>query len=198
LRPVKEWSSYSNASLSIGQELAVTPLQMIAAQSALANGGTLISPKLVLRTLRATADPEADLSLATSVVSRAADHETARWLVEGPMRDVVLRGTGTRANLPAYSVFGKTGTAQKLDPQTRTYAVDKYVSSFLCGAPAAAPRVIVLVVVDEPSVGGSHFGGTVAAPAAAEILRQTLGYLKVPPDESPDKPHDVTAARVSP
>jgi cell division protein FtsI (penicillin-binding protein 3) len=198
LRPVKEWSSYSNASLSIGQELAVTPLQMIAAQSALANGGTLISPKLVLRTLRATADAETDLSLATSVVSRAADHETARWLVEGPMRDVVLRGTGTRANLSGYSVFGKTGTAQKLDPETHTYSADKYVSSFLCGAPAPAPRVIVLVVVDEPSIGGSHFGGTVAAPAAADILRQTLGYLKVPPDQSQDKAHDVTAARVSP
>jgi cell division protein FtsI (penicillin-binding protein 3) len=198
LRPVKGWSSYSNASLSIGQELAVTPLQMIAAQSALANGGTLISPKLVLRALRATTDVETDLPLATSVVSRAADHETARWLVEGPMRDVVLRGTGTRANLPGYSVFGKTGTAQKLDPETRTYSVDKYVGSFLCGAPAAAPRVMVLVVVDEPSVGGSHFGGTVAAPAAAEILRQTLAYLKVPPDQSQDKARDVTAARVSP
>ena len=68
------------------------------------------------------------------------------------MRDVVLRGTGTRANLTGYSVFGKTGTAQKLDPATGTYSADKYVSSFLCGAPAAAPRVLVLVVVDEPSV----------------------------------------------
>ena len=96
------------------------------------------------------------------------------------MRDVVLRGTGTRANLPGYSVFGKTGTAQKLDPQTGTYSADKYVSSFLCGAPAAAPRVIVLVVVDEPTTSGSHYGGTVAAPAAAEILRQTLSYLRVP------------------
>ncbi len=198
LRPVKDWSSYSNASLSIGQELAVTPLQMIAAQSALANGGTLISPKLVLRTLRATAEAETKVPLATSVVSRAADHETARWLVEGPMRDVVLRGTGTRANLPGHSVFGKTGTAQKRDPQTHAYSADNYVSSFLCGAPASAPRVLVLVVVDEPSVGESHYGGTVAAPAAAEILRQTLAYLRVPPDESRGEPHDVTAARPLP
>ncbi|HEV7998576.1 MAG TPA: penicillin-binding protein 2 [Planctomycetaceae bacterium] len=198
LRPVKEWSSYSNASLSIGQELAVTPLQMISAQAALANGGTLISPKVVLRTLRPGADDETRLPLATSVVSRAADHATTRWLIEGPMRDVVLRGTGTRANLPGYSVFGKTGTAQKLDHETRAYSADKYVSSFLCGAPAAAPRVIVLVVVDEPSVGGSHYGGTVAAPAAAEILRQTLAHLHVAPDESHGEPHDVTAARPVP
>jgi cell division protein FtsI (penicillin-binding protein 3) len=194
LRPVKQWSSYSNASLSIGQELAVTPLQMISAHSAIANGGTLISPKFVLRTLNAAGDAEVSLPLATSVVSRATDHATARWLVEGPMRDVVVRGTGTRANLPGYSVFGKTGTAQKLDRETGTYSADKYVSSFLCGAPTAAPRVIVLVVVDEPSTGGSHYGGTVAAPAAAEILRQTLAYLRMPRDGSSHSAGNVTGA----
>jgi cell division protein FtsI (penicillin-binding protein 3) len=185
-RPVKLWSSYSNASLSIGQELAVTPLQMICAHSALANGGTLISPKLILRTLRDPSEAKPNLPLATSVVSPATGHETARWLVEGPMCDVVRRGTGMRARLPGYSVFGKTGTAQKLDPETGSYSAEKYVSSFLCGAPAIAPRVLVLVVVDEPSGGGSHFGGTVAAPAAAEILRQTLAYLRVPQHESAD------------
>ncbi|HEV3303340.1 MAG TPA: penicillin-binding protein 2 [Planctomycetaceae bacterium] len=184
LRPVKVWSSYSNASLSIGQELAVTPLQMISAHSALANGGTLMSPKLVLRTLNGSANAATEVPLATNVVSKATDHHTARWLVDGPMRDVVLRGTGTRANLPGYSVFGKTGTAQKLDAAIGTYSADKYVSSFLCGAPAENPRVVVLVVVDEPSTGGSHYGGTVAAPAAAEILRQTLAHLRVPRDES--------------
>jgi cell division protein FtsI/penicillin-binding protein 2 len=175
--------------------LAVTPLQMIAAHGALANGGKLISPKLVLRTLRGPADGEVELRLATSIVSRATDRETARWLVAGPMRDVVLQGTGTRANLPGYSVFGKTGTAQKLDPETKTYSADKYVSSFLCGAPAAAPKVLVLVVVDEPTTKGTHYGGTVAAPAAAEILRQTLTYLRVVPDESSDRPNDSTADR---
>ncbi len=193
LRPVRQWSSYSNASLSIGQELAVTPLQIISAHAALANGGTLITPKLVLRALNAAGADEANLPLATSVVSRATDHESARWLVEGPMRDVVVRGTGTRANLPGYSVFGKTGTAQKLDRETGTYSADKYVSSFLCGAPAYAPRVLVLVVVDEPRTSGSHFGGTVAAPAAAEILRQTLAYLRVPRDTSGPVQHETHA-----
>ena len=202
VHPVKRWSSYSNASLSIGQELAVTPLQMIAAHAALANGGTLISPKLVLRTLDgrtldAPAEGGRELPLSTPLVSRPTDHESARWLIEGPMRDVVTRGTGTRANLPGYSVFGKTGTAQKLDPATGTYSPDKYVSSFLCGAPAAAPRVLVLVVVDEPTTSGTHYGGTVAAPAAAEILRQTLGYLRVPRDNSVAQPRDATAGRTS-
>ncbi len=93
-------------------------------------------------------------------------------------------GPGTHAQLAGYTVFGKTGTAQKLDPETGSYSQTKYVGSFLCGAPAANPRVLVLVVVDEPATNGSHYGGTVAAPAAAAILRQTLGHLHVPPDET--------------
>ena len=90
---------------------------------------------------------------------------------------------GQHAQLAGYTVFGKTGTAQKLDPETGTYSETKYVGSFLCGAPAADPRVLVLVVVDEPTTNGSHYGGTVAAPAAAEILRQTLIHLRVAPDD---------------
>ncbi len=198
LRPIKDWSSYSNASLSMGQEVAVTPLQMICAQSALANGGTWISPKLVLSAASrpdtisrwgsidgrlTSAIRRSDVRLPSSVVSRATDRATARWLVEQPMTEVVRRGTGTRAKLAGYTVFGKTGTAQKLDPETRTYSQTKYVGSFLCGAPAGDPRVLVLVVVDEPTTNGSHYGGTVAAPAAAEILRQTLVHLHIAPDD---------------
>jgi cell division protein FtsI (penicillin-binding protein 3) len=190
LRPVKEWSSYSNASLSMGQELGVTPLQMICAHSALANGGTWISPKLVLSASRGpdaagrwTAGSEAHMRPPASVVSKAADPAVAKWLIEGPMTEVVRRGTGTRARLAGYTVFGKTGTAQKLDPESGTYSQTKYVGSFLCGAPAANPRVLVLVVVDEPTTNGTHYGGTVAAPAAAAILRQTLVHLHVPRDE---------------
>jgi cell division protein FtsI/penicillin-binding protein 2 len=194
VHPLKKWSSFSNASLSIGQEVAVTPLQMISAHSALANGGTLVSPKLVLGRLGGP-PVSANLALATSVVSRATGHATARWLVEGPMRDVVVRGTGTRANLTGYTVFGKTGTAQKRDPETGGYSADKYVSSFLCGAPTDNPRVVVLVVVDEPSTSGTHYGGTIAAPAAAEILRQTLAHLHVAPNESSSRPQEPTADR---
>lgn len=177
LHPLRNWTSYSNTSLSIGQELAVTPLQMICAHAALANGGTLNSPKLVL-----DGAPTAGGLAVTSVVSKATDHNAARWLVEEPMRQVVERGTGKRARLDGYAVFGKTGTAQKLDPETGTYSATKYVSSFVCGAPAGAPRVLVIVVVDEPSTGNSHYGGTVAAPTAAAILRQTLNHLRIPRD----------------
>jgi cell division protein FtsI (penicillin-binding protein 3) len=184
LRPLKEWSSYSNTSLSIGQELAVTPLQMICAHSALANGGTWISPKLVLSTAGTSANRALDSRASTSIVSKATDRSAARWLIEQPMTEVVRRGTGQRAQVAGYTVFGKTGTAQKLDPQTGTYSATKYVGSFLCGAPAADPRVLVLVVVDEPTTNGSHYGGTVAAPSAAEILRQTLIHLRVAQDDT--------------
>ena len=188
LRPGKDWSSYSNASLSMGQELAVTPLQIISAHSALANGGVWIAPKIVRSTSRGAfgnmlcaelAGPDVGDGPATtlrisgtSVVSKATDGSTARWLIEQPMTEVVHRGTGTHAQIAGYRVFGKTGTAQKLDRATGTYSATKYVGSFLCGAPAADPQILVLVVVDEPTTNGTHYGGTVAAPAAAAILRR--------------------------
>jgi cell division protein FtsI (penicillin-binding protein 3) len=121
--------------------------------------------------------------LPSSVVGRATDRMAARWLVEQPMTEVVRRGTGTRAKLAGYTVFGKTGTAQKLDPETGKYSETNYVGSFLCGAPSGDPRVLVLVVVDEPTAKGTYYGGTVAAPAAAEILRQTLVHLHIAPDD---------------
>ena len=87
------------------------------------------------------------------------------------MRQVVERGTGKSAKIPGISVFGKTGTAQKLDLLTGTYSDNAWVVSFVCGAPANDPDVIVLVMVDEPTTPGTHYGGTVAAPAAARILQ---------------------------
>jgi cell division protein FtsI (penicillin-binding protein 3) len=211
LRPIKEWSSYSNASLSMGQELAVTPLQVISAHSALANGGVWTSPKIVRSTARGALgsllgpelgrpigrdEPGATVRLSgPSVVSKATDAATARWLIEHPMTEVVSRGTGTYAQIAGYRVFGKTGTAQKLDRETGTYSASKYVGSFLCGAPASDPQVVVLVVVDEPTTNGTHYGGTVAAPAAATILRQTLTHFQIAPDDARpiaerDKPGD--------
>ena len=106
------------------------------------------------------------------------DAEIAGWIVQGPMTEVVSRGTGTRAKSKDYTVFGKTGTAQKPDPLTGKYSSQLHVSSFICGAPAEDPQALVLVVVDEPSVGSTHYGGTIAAPAAAEILKKTLEQLR--------------------
>ena len=175
LRPLKDWTSYSTGSIPMGHELATTPLQLITAHAALANGGVLVHPRIVL--------PDQKGSAATvPMTSTTVSSETARWMIEHPMQDVVTRGTGKKARIPGYHVFGKTGTAQCLSPHGG-YVHSKYISSFVCGAPAENPRLLTLVVVNQSSVGGETFGGKVAAPAAANILRRGLVYLRISPDD---------------
>ena len=183
LRPLKEWTSYSTGSIPMGHEIATTPLQLIAAHAALANGGQLVRPVIVLRD-----DPDSTSSLKR-MTEPTVSSETARWIVEHPMQEVVTRGTGKKARIPGYHVFGKTGTSQCLSP-SGGYVHGKYISSFVCGAPAESPRLLVIVVVNQSSVGGETFGGKVAAPAAANILRQSLSYLRISPDD-----HLLRAAR---
>ena len=195
VRPLREWNGYSTGSVPMGQEIAVTPMQLIAAHASLANGGRLITPQL-LRGVRGHGDErnspfyasvdEPGLSMPARLLTRTVDAETAKWVVEEPMTEVVNRGTGRRAKVDGYEVFGKTGTAQKAAPETGGYSATDYVASFVCGAPTQNPRVLVLVVVDEPASGKSHEGGIVAAPSAARILRRTLLHLHVSP-ESDDR-----------
>ncbi len=304
LAPLKKWTSYSTGSIPMGQEIAVTPIQLLTAHGALANGGMLISPHLirggrtqplgrpwaekpdrgertadadsllqqitfqsgaVSRRVRNFANPgfsetneevpfpalpreqpdvtprrslnsldpaelgtrnselgtqtddrfdltddgrteheslidlqtilpeepafvdDTEQSLTAPVVSATVSSEVARWLVESPMTEAIKRGTGKKARLDDYTVFGKTGTAQKRDPQTGKYSNRLHVSSFVGGAPAANPRVLVLVMVDEPASGGEHFGGDIAAPPAREIIHKTLRQLDVAPEQKPQK-----------
>jgi cell division protein FtsI/penicillin-binding protein 2 len=176
LRPLKDWTSYSTGSIPMGHELATTPLQLISAHAALANGGQLIRPRIVLPS-------DDDSSAAIRQLSESAVRpDVAKWVIAGPMQEVVTRGTGKRARIPGYHVFGKTGTAQCISPNGG-YVHGKYISSFVCGAPAESPRLLVLVVVNQSSVGGETFGGKVAAPAAANILKQSLVYLRISPEE---------------
>jgi cell division protein FtsI/penicillin-binding protein 2 len=186
VRPLKSWDRYSTGSVPMGQEISVTPLQLITAHAVLANGGKLMTPRLVLTHTAAfpipsqvTSATEFHDNAQATLVSRTIEPETARWIVEGPLVGVVQRGTGKKARLEDYAVFGKTGTAQKIDPATGRYSSQLHVSSFLCGAPADNPRVLVLVLVDEPNA-DTHLGSTVAAPAAARLLRKTLIHLRVP------------------
>jgi cell division protein FtsI/penicillin-binding protein 2 len=177
MHPLEKWTSYSTGSIPMGQELAATPLQVAAAHAAIANGGRYLSPHLVLSV-------DGPAAVQPAIVSRdVLSAETSRWMVQGPMVDVVTRGTGQKAKLKGYTVFGKTGTAQKLDLKNGGYSHSKHIGSFVCGAPADDPKAIVLVAVDEPSRGPSHFGGIVAAPPAADILRMALERLGVGPDE---------------
>jgi cell division protein FtsI (penicillin-binding protein 3) len=176
LRPLKDWTSYSTGSIPMGHEVATTPLQLITAHAALANRGVLVRPHIVLRS------EVESRNLLRDWTETPVSGETARWIVEHPMQEVVTRGTGKKAKIPGFHVFGKTGTAQCLSPEGG-YLHGKYISSFVCGAPADSPRLLALVVVNQSSVGGETFGGRVAAPAAANILRQSLNYLRIAPDD---------------
>jgi len=191
LRPLDRWTSYSTGSIPMGQELAVTPLQLITAHAALANGGRLITPRILSRVQGQRHDAESAVfvstdrlnrSVPTTIVTPTVQADIAKWIVEVPMTEVVKRGTGTRARLDAYRVFGKTGTAQKMNPNGGGYSDTLHTASFICGAPAHDPRVLVLVVVDEPQSGRTHYGGVIAAPPAREILNRTLLHLGVSPD----------------
>ena len=196
LRPVSQWNVYSLGSIPMGQELAVTPLQLITAHAALANGGRLIRPRLLKRTNSAEHNAVSDHQIVepgADVQSVVLDADIAEWLVREPMKQVVERGTGKSARIPGMSMFGKTGTAQKLDLLTGTYSDTAWVVSFVCGAPAENPEVVVLVMVDEPTAPGIHYGGTVSAPTASQILKfavtrvQSLAISRSGSDE--DVPH---------
>lgn len=185
VRPLRKWNSYSTGSIPMGQELAATPMQTIVAYAALSNGGRLITPHLVLNPPGGAAPPR------SVIVSQAIEPQIADWVRRQALTAVVSRGTGRKAAVHGYQVFGKTGTAQKPDPVTGQYSNKLHVSSFVCGAPADDPEVLVLVSVDEPSVGAEHYGGSVAAPAAGRILQKTLQQRRVPAE---DKTAQVDAA----
>ncbi len=175
LHPLDQWTIYSTGSIPMGQEMVATPLQILAAHAALANGGRWVTPHLYLGSVgRHTIAPQV-------VTTDILKPESTRWVVEEAMVDVIQRGTGTKAKLDDYSLFGKTGTSQKMDPNGQ-YSHTRHISSFVCGAPVHNPRLVVIVTVDEPTQGGSDYGGMVAAPAAAEIVSDLLQYMQVPSD----------------
>ncbi len=174
LRPVSEWSRWSLPSISFGQEVAVTPIQLISGVSAIANGGYLIRPKLVKALLRNGKEMKV---IKTEIRHRVISERTAKAVID-MMVGVVRDGTGKRASIPGFTVAGKTGTAQKIDPVTKTYSGDKYLSSFVGFFPANKPRLAILVMVDEPE--GMAWGGVVAAPVFSEIAVRSARILRIP------------------
>lgn len=179
LKPFSDLGKVGLAASSYGYGLAVSPLQMLGAYSALANGGTLYEPRLLL-------DGRAP-GKVRRVASERAVAELGRML-EG----VVERGSGKPAGVPGYRVAGKTGTSRKLDPITRKYSRKSYVASFAGWLPASEPRWTVLVIVDEPQ--GAYYGTLVAAPIFRRIARRLLALEGVPPDR-PDDPALLSARR---
>ncbi len=176
LRPVRRWQASSIGSLAIGQEVGVTPLQMAAAFGALANDGVRVAPHLV-REIRTSSGN--GVYRANPEQRRVLTAETARAL-RRMLEGVTLNGTAKLAQLDGYTAAGKTGTAQKIDPKTRTYSTTKHVASFVGFAPVENPAVVIIVVIDEP--GGAYHGGEVAAPVFREIAEKILPDLGVAPD----------------
>jgi cell division protein FtsI (penicillin-binding protein 3) len=174
-RRPERWSMLSNATISMGQEVSVTPLQLVRAAAAIANGGRLVRPRLVKRIVHpdgrvdvvVPAPPERILSEATA--------RTVRDLLVG----AVERGTGKKAVIPGFVVAGKTGTAQKAG--VGGYQPGKYVSSFVGFAPSDNPKIVGLVLIEEPH--GRYYGGDVAAPVFSRVVSQALGILRVAPEE---------------
>ncbi len=176
IRPVSRWQPSSIGSIAIGQEVGVTPVQMVAAFGALANDGVRIAPHLV-REIRSAAG--ATLYRSSPEQHRVVNAETARALCT-MLEGVTLNGTAKLAQLNGYSAAGKTGTAQKIDPRTRAYSHTKYVASFVGFAPVENPAIVIIVVIDEP--GGSYHGGDVAAPIFRLIAEQILPDMGIAPD----------------
>src|SRR2546427_11123854 len=160
----------------MGQEVGVTPLQMATAYSGLANGGLLVKPHLV----REVRTPDGTVVFQAKTESRRALKAETAAAMRGMFEGVTLHGTARKAQLNGYTAAGKTGTAQKIDPRTRTYSPTKFIGSFVGFAPVNNPAVVIIVVIDEPR--GPYHGGDVAAPVFREIAEQVLPELNVTPD----------------
>jgi cell division protein FtsI (penicillin-binding protein 3) len=178
LRPPARWSGTSLAAVSIGQEVGVTPLQMVMVAAAIANGGVMPVPRLVEAVER---EGQPIWFPPHREARRVISPRTAAVLAQ-TMRKVVAEGSGAHAEVPGYGAAGKTGTAQKLDPTTRTYSRTRFVMSFVGYVPFQNPRLALLVVIDEGRGDEGAWGGTVAAPVWRRIALQSLRYLRVPPE----------------
>ena len=170
LKRPKELTRVSLANNAFGQGVAVTPVQLVAAYSAVADGGMLLDPRLVLE---AGGKSQPAPPPVRRVVTAATDAKLVS-LLEG----VVENGTGLTAQVPGYWIAGKTGTAQKIDPKTRRYSPTDYVASFIGFAPSRAPRFTALVLMDSPK--GQYYGTEVAAPLFATLMRELLALDGVP------------------
>lgn len=180
--PPDRWAEVSFANIAFGQGLTTTPLQMTAGVAALANGGMLMQPHIIqeIRDKNGEIKEKVEPKLVRRVVSPQSARQTA-WAMSLVTRE---GGTGTRAAMEHFTVAGKTGTAQKVNPETRRYDPNMWTGSFVGFAPAEAPEFAVMVMIDEPQK--SHYGGVVAAPAFKEIMQTALnlrGVLPLPEEQ---------------
>ncbi len=192
LQAPPRWNGSSIGSIAIGQEVAVTPLQLVSMVSTIANGGTYLPPR-VLMPGQLDADGQKPVAASPFRVGEELPNplptgahrvlsEMSAAQMRKMMEGVVLFGTGKPAQLDGYSSGGKTGTAQKIDPQTHRYSKTMHIASFAGITPVNNPVIAVAVVMDNPR-GASYYGTAVSAPVFAEVAQQVLEYLRVPHDE---------------
>ena len=191
LRKTSGWSGTSLAAISIGQEIGVTPMQIIKAYSAVANGGLLMKPYFVSDII----SPSGEVIKRTrpEVERRVISEKTAKKVRDILKTVVEEGGTATKAYIKGNLVAGKTGTAQLFDPETGRYSKNRFISSFVGFVPADDPRLALIVVVYEPR--GSAYGGVVAAPVFKNIMEHTLAYLDIPMEREGNQILLVTKSR---
>ncbi len=191
LRPTAQWSKISIGALAIGQELAATPLQVLRAVAAIANGGYLVRPYLVRQVLSPDGELEEFAPQRRQILRRETAHQMKKALA-----NVVTQGTGTAAALNRYSSAGKTGTAQKF--VDGKYSKSLYLASYVGFAPVDDPVLAAIVVINEPK--GKYYGGHVAGPAFKEVMEQALQILRVPPEPAlvPSAPRSQAAELEAP
>jgi cell division protein FtsI (penicillin-binding protein 3) len=185
-RQLDDWSGSSIGSIAIGQEVSVTPVQIISAISAIANGGTLYRPHIV----KEVSGPHGPVDLHSGNAPRSVTDERTAAEVREMMEAVMMEGTGVHDQLDGYTSGGKSGTAQKIDPSTGRYSRTNYIASFVGFAPVNDPAVTILVSLDSPV--GEHHGGAVGGPVFKRVAQQVLAYLDVPHDVP--TPSDVETA----
>jgi cell division protein FtsI (penicillin-binding protein 3) len=194
LRAPRNWGATSILSVSIGQEIGVTPVQLVTMVSAIANGGVYMPPHILLQStdelkgdtrLQAEAfHPQNQLPATLPDGAHRVITELTSGKMRSMMQGIVVEGTGKAAALNGYSSAGKTGTAQKVDPETHTYSHTKLVASFAGFAPVSNPAIAVAVVIDTPQGSeAQRYGAYVSAPVFAQVAQQVLEYLGVPHDQ---------------
>ncbi|BCS52289.1 penicillin-binding protein [Geobacter sp. SVR] len=189
LRDKRRWYGVDLATISFGQGVSASAIQLAAAVSAVANGGNLMKPYVVERILDDSGQEVRKIE--PQIVRRVISPETAAQVTKMMEGVTIDGGTGLNAAVEGFRVAGKTGTAQKVDPVTRGYSATKRTASFIGFIPADKPKLTILVVVDEPKT--SPYGGVVAAPAFHEIALNSLAYLKIVPPGAADKPRVMEA-----
>jgi cell division protein FtsI (penicillin-binding protein 3) len=183
IKKPERWSATSIGAIPIGQEVAVTPLQILRAYSAIANGGYLVKPHVVSEIV--SPNGRQAYAFKSPVEKRVISEKTAETFRDILKTVVEEGGTATEAAVDGNQVAGKTGTSQLVDPVTKRYSHQKYVASFVGFVPADNPKIAMIVMVREPK--GAIYGGVVAGPMFKDIASQSLSYMNVPRDDSHDK-----------